>query len=668
MTTPSTRIESVGVYLPPASVSTAQILNECRHKIRLPFESLTGVHSRRMAGETEFAIDLAEKAILQCLQYSRHRASDIDVLISANISRYDGPGFRFVFEPATSARLKYKLGFINALTFDVTAACAGMFAAIYVVDAMIRAGIAHRGLVVSGEYITHLTRTAQKEIDGSLDSRLACLTLGDAGAAVIVEAAPSGTAGFHALEIYTLGEFSSYCIAAPTDQPHGGAIMRTDMINLSTVSFKHGNGHAADLIRRSGWSPTGIQHVLTHQTSRLSIDGATRELRRKLGREVMQRINIINNLADRGNTASTSHFVALADSIQNGKIQEGEKIVFGILASGLTVGTGLYAFDDLPMRLRAKPSAPQEAQPVVAAPTECYFSAAGTPRVRIAGAGSVWPGGECPDSMDLLALAVERCLGPASSVEDIDLLIHCGVYRSGFICEPAIAALAAGRLKLGQVSSQNRILAFDILNGGLGFLNGCFCAATMLLAHRHRKVLVAAAEVENNAAVPGGELRGLREGGSALLLELSENGCGFGGFLFRDNPRYLESFESHLSQAGGRTTMSFCRREPLEGAYLDELEVTFRSLLGRECIAPDQVAAVLAPQNSRAFISALRERLPVPPQVVIDASCGDRDLFTSSLARSLQELYRTAPPRSGDIGIIMGAGTGIQTAAAVYHF
>ena len=67
----------------------------------------------------------------------------------------------------------------HALAFDITNACAGMFTGIYLVHSLIRAGAVRRGLVVSGEYITHLTETAQKEIKGIADQRLACLTLGE---------------------------------------------------------------------------------------------------------------------------------------------------------------------------------------------------------------------------------------------------------------------------------------------------------------------------------------------------------------------------------------------------------------------------------------------------------------------------------------------------------
>ncbi len=47
-------------------------------------------------------------------------------------------------------------------------------------------------------------------------------------------------------------------------------------------------------------------------------------------------------------------------------------------------------------------------------------------------------------SVDLLKAAGEACLGDAIRREDVDLVIHTGTYRSDFLCEPALAAIAAG--------------------------------------------------------------------------------------------------------------------------------------------------------------------------------------------------------------------------------
>jgi 3-oxoacyl-[acyl-carrier-protein] synthase III len=175
-------IESIGVYLPSRTVSTDEVLKGCRNGIRFPIEKITGIKSRRIGGQDEFSIDLAKQAIADCLANSKYNPHDIDLLICCNIARYDDLN-RLSFEPGTSIKLKRDFNFSNALVFDIANACAGMFTGIYIVNALIKTGAVRRGMVVSGEYITFLMQSAQRDIRDFMDTRLACLTLGDAGAA-----------------------------------------------------------------------------------------------------------------------------------------------------------------------------------------------------------------------------------------------------------------------------------------------------------------------------------------------------------------------------------------------------------------------------------------------------------------------------------------------------
>ena len=242
--TQHTIIESFGVYLPPKVVSTAEVVRSCRLPLDFPLERMTGIRSRRMAGETEFAIDLAEKAVIDCLARSAYKPSDIDLLLCCNISRCDGPGNRFTYEPTSAARLQRRFGFDHAIAFDISNACAGTFTAIALADAFLKTGAAKRAMVVSGEYITHLTRTAQKEITDFMDPRIACLTLGDSGAAIVLERSRAEGVGFQELDLYTLGKFSDLCVAKATDRPHGGAIMLTDSIQGAAVTIQQAVGHS----------------------------------------------------------------------------------------------------------------------------------------------------------------------------------------------------------------------------------------------------------------------------------------------------------------------------------------------------------------------------------------------------------------------------------------
>ena len=346
-------IESIGYFLPAKEVSTAQVVKDCKRKVWIPLEKITGINSRRMAGEEEFAIDLAIKAVENCLYNSNYSADDIDLVLCCNISRLDEEN-KFAFEPSTSIRLVRHFGFKNAMAFDVSNACAGFFTGLKTAESYLKNGMASKILVVSGEYITHITKTAQKEIKGFRDVRMPCLTLGDSGVAAIVESGQNEKLGFHNIDLFTYSEYSHYCVAHPTDQPHGGAIMYTQFNDLVDKTVPVCIDHSLSLAKEKGWDLRDFDHLVMHQISSQTIKQVKGRLNDWANDELFHDGNTINNLGKRGNTSSTTHFVALMDNILSGRIKSGDKILFSVNASGITVGTAFYTFDDLPDRIRER--------------------------------------------------------------------------------------------------------------------------------------------------------------------------------------------------------------------------------------------------------------------------------------------------------------------------
>ncbi len=662
-------IESLGVYLPSKAVSSRDVIDGCRKKVRFPLERMTGIASRRVAGDGEYSIHLAQKAVRDCLSRSSLRPDDIELVVCANICRNDRPGFQVTYEPSTAIRLRHRFGFNRALAFDIASACSGMFVAIQIVDAFIKAGAIRAGMVVSGEYISHLAETAQLEIDSILDPRLACLTLGDAGAALTLREASDSETGFHAIEIDTLGRYAQHCIAGPTEEPHGGGIMHTEVLKLSNVAVRYGSRHAMRVTERAGWAPDSFQHLIMHQTSRMTLRSAMKEINRLAGK-VCHADNTIDNLAERGNTASTAHFVALMDAIRAGKVHRGDRIIFAVSGSGQTIGTALYTVDDLPDRIRG------------VADTRAGGNGGGAetrssvtePRVRIIACGLapvVESTGQ--DSMELLEAAaldaIERYGRPRN---DLELLIYTGVYRTKYVTEPAIAALLAGVLDLnatGRSASGKRTLAFDVFNGGVGFLDACRLAGPMLRATEGERALIVAAEIENNALHFPDQVVGLRQTGSALIVESAPpDGPGFGRFHFRSLTEHLDARASHLTNRNGKTYLSFAEDPAVEDLYLAAALETARELLAAEGLEPSQIARVFPPQRSSAFVRRLEDGLGVAVGTCIDAVGAGPDLFTSSLPYGWRaaEDHRLASP--GDIGLMISVGSGIQVGCALYHF
>lgn len=668
----STIIESLGVYLPPRSVATSEIVSRCRNEIKFPLEQLTGIRARPMAGDGEYAFDIACKAVTDCLANSRHTAESIDLLICCNISRCDGPDTRFSFEPSTSIRLRRKFGFANALAFDISNACAGMFTAIAVVNAYLRQGLARRAMIVSGEYITHLTLTAQKEIDSFLDQRLACLTLGDAGAALILEQTDRPDVGFRLIDLYTRGEYSTCCIAKASDRPHGGAIMYTDSVRLSAIGIRHAVSHALESLKRGGWKPSEIDHLVMHQVSRMTLSDAAKEINRVLGAEVCHDGNVVYNLAERGNTATTSHFVALMDLIRKGRLRQGDKVLLSVTGSGLTMGTALYTVDDLPDRVSRK----ARSEDAAAKPSDVNGlpKVEAVPRVRIASVGKVRPeAGVACETLALATAAAEDCLARSGlQRSDVELLLFAGVYRNDFLLEPAIAALLAGNLKLGPTGDQqatSEFHAFDVFNGGLGLLNACHIATQLLESSDQKIALITTSEIENNREARPEMLLGLEETGSALLLVRDDHaGIGFGAFGFASFDEHVDELIVHTSRLNGKHCLEVTRDPAYEAALRKAVMDAIHAFLKAQGKTLAEVDVFLFPQHSRKFVQDLIEELGIPSDRCVNIAHDVTDLFTSSLPLAFEAARERGLAQSGKLGLIVGSGSGIQVGCAFYHF
>jgi 3-oxoacyl-[acyl-carrier-protein] synthase III len=547
-----------------------------------------------------------------------------------------------------------------------------MFTGIGVADAFLQTGLVRRAMVVSGEYITHLTETAQREIQGPMDARLACLTVGDAGAAVILERGPNGRIGFHDIDMATLGRYSSLCVAKATTEPHGGAIMHVDSIAATAVAVKSSVPYVAAVMRRHGWRPEHCDHIVMHQTSESSLNDAVVAVNRMFGTGAAHPGNTIYNLAERGNTASTTHFIALKDHILGNRIRSGDNVLFGISGSGQTVGAALYTFDDLPDRLRRGADSDRGPAGRRLATGRHPKEPTATARVRIAGVGAVPASpSEAQGSVQLAVRAAATCLDHCGlDRAELGLIIHAGVYRDEFISEPAIAALVAGELGVNddaQSPDGPKTFAFDVLNGAVGFLNACQIAIQMIGAGKTEHAMVVASEVENNTAEGGHPLYGVSETGSALILGKSGDAAGFGQFVFHHHPEYSGALTTYLRHRDGQSWLQIDRDPNLSAHYLDGIPAAVEELLKLEELDSSEIAAVFPPFLSPADRTELAARLCIPSSRFVDLPT-DTDLFTSSLPYALQQAWRHKLVEPGDIGLIVSVGSGIQVGCATYRF
>jgi 3-oxoacyl-[acyl-carrier-protein] synthase-3 len=336
------RFESIGAQLPAGRLTTDDLMARTAHRTRIQLERLTGIHERRVVGPGEDSFSLAVGAARDCLSRSRWAAADLDIVINASITKYRG-GFTQRLEPPLSMSVKDAIGAPQANSFDLSNACAGMLTGVFLLNDMVRSGVVRRGMVVSGESISQLGSNAATQVRSILSRQLASLTLGDAGAAVIVDRADEGEAGITVAGFTTLSEHSRLCIAYPS-HVGPGASMFTQARAIHRVAIEAAPPLVEEALAAAGLTLDDIDYFVPHQTSARAIRTGVKSFAERVG--AMPR-NVVNNVEYFGNTSSTTHFVALHRYLSEGRFVPTDRVLLLALASGLEIGVVVVELGEL---------------------------------------------------------------------------------------------------------------------------------------------------------------------------------------------------------------------------------------------------------------------------------------------------------------------------------
>lgn len=342
------RFESIGSFAPKKTIRTTDITKDIKlvhwkaKRRKLNLEKLVGIESRHICSKDEDSYVLARNAAQNCLKRSKYKAEDMEMIINCSISKFKD-GLNYVYEPPFAVSLKEELGANKAMAFDVNNACAGMMTGVFVLNDFIQRGVIKRGMVVSGECITSLVKNAQKNVWNILHPQLASLTVGDAGAAVIMERSETGKSQLAVSHFTTLSKWNRLCMGGPS-YDNTGAEMRTNARKIHDVAINDSPPILKLALKESGMSFDDMDFVLPHQTSSRAIEKGTIHLQKTLGGKPG---HVINNVKTFGNTASTTHFVALTKFLEEGKFKSGDNIMMLVYASGLVVGVVIFTMDHL---------------------------------------------------------------------------------------------------------------------------------------------------------------------------------------------------------------------------------------------------------------------------------------------------------------------------------
>jgi 3-oxoacyl-[acyl-carrier-protein] synthase III len=338
----ASRFVGIGACIPAGRLTTDELMASTKYKTDIELERLTGVRERPVVGAGEDAYTLALGAARDALTHAGIGADDLDMLLVSSISRHVG-GMRVQIEPPVSVSLKEALGARRAISVDISNACAGMLTGVFILSDLVRQGRIRRGMVVSGEYISELGRNAAQEVRDVLSDQLPSLTLGDAGAAAILEQAPEGAPGIEVAGFTTVAAHSRLRVAFPaTIGP--GVTMHTKAREIHQAGTDEALPMLREILDQAGLRFDEIDYLVPHQTSVRAIRKGMEQWSQELGTTPKHVVVTVDEL---GNTASTTLFVALWKYLNEGRFAPGDRVMLLSLASGLEVGIVIFTPGEL---------------------------------------------------------------------------------------------------------------------------------------------------------------------------------------------------------------------------------------------------------------------------------------------------------------------------------
>ncbi|GGG12666.1 beta-ketoacyl-ACP synthase III [Paenibacillus abyssi] len=286
----------------------------------------TGIRERRMAAPEQATSDLAYEASKQALAAAGITAEELDLIIVATVT----PD---MFFPSTACLLQDKLGARKAAAFDLSAACSGFIYGLATASSMIASGMYKHALVVGAECLSRIT---------DYTDRNTCILFGDGAGAVVLGHVPEGR-GFRSFELGADGaggELLKVCGGGSRVPASAGSVDdRQHFIQMAgSEVFKFAvrimGSAAEDALHKAGMTTSDIDLLIPHQANIRIIQSA-------LNRLNLPEEKCMINLHKYGNVSAGSIPIALAEAAEEGRIKEGDKLVFVGFGGGLTWGASV---------------------------------------------------------------------------------------------------------------------------------------------------------------------------------------------------------------------------------------------------------------------------------------------------------------------------------------
>lgn len=281
----------------------------------------TGICARYVsAGET--VASLAAVACSHALEDAGRESGDVELLLTATCTPEDAL-------PCTACQVQEKIGAVNAVAFDLNAACAGFLFALHTAWAYIEAGIYRNALIAGAEVLS-------KIVDWT--DRGTCILFGDGAGAVYLEKCEEDKGGILGFVQRSDGRRSSVlsCVGRQAETPFFrqqplNPYVQMDGREVFSFAVRQVPEVIREALEKAGMGVGDVDLFVLHQANKRIIEAISKRLSADMERFPM-------NLDKVGNTSSAAIPLLLDELNKSGRITLGMTLVLSGFGAGLTYG------------------------------------------------------------------------------------------------------------------------------------------------------------------------------------------------------------------------------------------------------------------------------------------------------------------------------------------
>ena len=315
-----------GSYVPNQILTNEQIsfkVDTCDEWIK----SRTGISQRRISSVEENVTEMGYKAALGAIQMTKWDVETIDLILLATSTPQD----LFGSAPAIQA----KLGAINSVAFDLTAACSGFLFALITASQFLKGGIYKRALVIGADQLSSYV---------DWDDRRSCILFGDGAGALAIEATNQydNLIGFN---MRTDGKRGSF-LNLPAKNAKDSIIDNVDY-SIGGFSPIQMNGQEVykfavkevpliigELFKKTNYNSEKVNWLLLHQANQRILDSVGEKLK-------FSKNKILSNLQNFGNTSAGTIPLMFDQAVRKKTIKQNDIIATSGFGAGLSWGSAL---------------------------------------------------------------------------------------------------------------------------------------------------------------------------------------------------------------------------------------------------------------------------------------------------------------------------------------